>query len=102
MPEELLRRAREKEKKTSCDIDYDARVGIQEMPVYRKGVRRLTDIPYGVDESGQLLTLDFENSNFATFICGAARSGKSTLLHTILTGFSAESSGRRGGMADRF
>lgn len=87
MPEELLRRAREKkEKKDLFGHDYDARVGIQEMPVYRKGVRRLTDIPYGVDESGQLLTLDFENSNFATFICGAARSGKSTLLHTILTG----------------
>lgn len=30
--------------------------------------------------------LDFENSNFATFICGAARSGKSTLLHTLISG----------------
>ncbi|MCM1540572.1 MAG: FtsK/SpoIIIE domain-containing protein [Blautia sp.] len=87
MPEDLLERARQKkEQKNQGKNDYDAQVGIQEMPAYRKGVRRLTDIPYGVDESGQLLTLDFENSNFATFICGAARSGKSTLLHTILTG----------------
>lgn len=87
MPEDLLQRARQKkEQKRSEFNDYDAQIGIQEMPQYRKGIRRLTDIPYGIDGSGKVLSLDFENSNFATFICGAARSGKSTLLHTILTG----------------
>lgn len=87
VPEELLAWVRTKREKKNClGNDYDERVGLQTLPVYKKGVRRLTDIPYGVDESGRLLTLDFENSNFATFICGAARSGKSTLLHTILTG----------------
>ena len=39
-----------------------------------------------MDANGNILSLDFENSNFATFICGASRSGKSTLLHTIITG----------------
>ena len=56
------------------------------MPKYIKGNRSLSNIPYGVDADGNILYLDFENTNFATFICGASRSGKSTLLHTIITG----------------
>lgn len=66
--------------------NYDDRIGIDGRISYRKGIRRLENIPYGVDVDGNILTLDFENSNFATFICGAARSGKSTLLHTLITG----------------
>lgn len=65
---------------------YEDRVDIINVPNYKKGIRQLTGIPFGIDSNGTLLTLDFENSNFATFICGAARSGKSTLLHTIITG----------------
>lgn len=64
--------------------DYIQRVGLSLTEV-RKGNRNLSDIPYGIDEEGNILTLDFENSNFAAFLCGAARSGKSTFLHTILT-----------------
>lgn len=66
--------------------NYDDRIGIDGRISYRKGIRRLENIPYGVDVDGNILTLDFENSNFATFICGASRSGKSTLLHTLITG----------------
>ena len=67
--------------------NYDDRIGIEKRILYKKGIRRLENIPYGVDTNGNILTLDFENSNFATFICGASRSGKSTLLHTLITGF---------------
>ncbi len=67
--------------------NYNDRVGIKSRILYKKGSRRLENIPYGVDANGNILTLDFENSNFATFICGASRSGKSTLLHTLITGF---------------
>lgn len=67
-----------------CDNDYIKRIGLS-VSRRTKGMRDLINIPYGVDDEGDILTLDFENSNFATFICGAARSGKSTLLHTILT-----------------
>lgn len=66
--------------------NYDDRIGIESQIAYKKGIRRLENIPYGVDANGNILSLDFENSNFATFICGASRSGKSTLLHTIITG----------------
>lgn len=66
--------------------NYDDRIGIDNKFTYKKGIRRLENIPYGVDLNGNILSLDFENSNFATFICGASRSGKSTLLHTLITG----------------
>jgi len=65
---------------------YENRVSIAQASNYRKGIRQITNIPFSIDSDGNLQTLDFENSNFATFICGAARSGKSTLLHTIITG----------------
>ncbi len=65
---------------------YENRINIRELPRYRKGDRRLTDIAYGKDDDGYLLKLDFENSNFATFISGASRSGKSTMLHSIING----------------
>lgn len=67
--------------------NYNDRIGIDNNLTYKKGIRRLENIPYGVDVKGNILSLDFENSNFATFICGASRSGKSTLLHTLITGF---------------
>lgn len=66
--------------------NYNDRIGMDNNFIYKKGIRRLENIPYGVDANGNILLLDFENSNFATFICGAARSGKSTLLHTLITG----------------
>ncbi len=68
------------------DNNYIKRVGLDLVPNTQKGVRKLENIPYGLDSNGNILYLDFENSNFATYICGASRSGKSTLIHTIITG----------------
>lgn len=51
----------------------------------KKGTRFLDDNAYSIDKDGNLLYLDFENSNFATFLCGASRSGKSNLLHIIIS-----------------
>lgn len=51
----------------------------------KKGHRELVNIPYGINENQELVCLDFEKSNFATFICGASRSGKSNLLQVLLT-----------------
>lgn len=65
---------------------YEEIFDLEQVPDYLKGHRSLPDIPVGVDEEGNVVSLNFENSNFATFICGASRSGKSTLLHTLLTG----------------
>lgn len=89
MPNELPNylKVRYIDKKTVIDYgnDYEKRVGlvVHNKP---KGTRMLTDIPYGIDENGKILSLSFEQDNFSTFVCGAAGSGKSTLLHTIITG----------------
>lgn len=66
--------------------EYEKRVGLPTKLNYKKGFRRLENIPFGINKDGDIQTLDFENSNFATFICGASRSGKSTLLHTLISG----------------
>lgn len=68
---------------------YEYNVDISRAPQYLKGKRSLDYIPYGLDENGMLQTLDFEDANFAYYICGASRSGKSTLLHTIISGILA-------------
>lgn len=68
---------------------YEHNVEISSAPQYLKGKRSLDYIPYGLDEDGMLQTLDFEDANFAYYICGASRSGKSTLLHTIISGILA-------------
>lgn len=78
----------EDEKTKSINNRYEHNVDISS-PRYLKGKRSLDDIPYGLDANGMLQTLDFEDSNFAYYICGASRSGKSTLLHTIISGILA-------------
>ena len=50
-----------------------------------KGKRVIPDVNYGVSENGEICRLNFEQTNFSTFICGSSRAGKSTLLHVILT-----------------
>lgn len=70
-------------------VDLDNRYALRVEHPYgklHKGFRQLTNIPIGIDAHGQLTTMDLENERFATFLCGASRSGKSTLLHDILTG----------------
>lgn len=65
--------------------DYGERVGFLQEVQYKKGVRYLDNISLGVDSEGNVVSIDMENTNFATFICGASRSGKSTLLHSLIT-----------------
>ncbi len=43
-------------------------------------------VPFAVDDSGKVIEADFTNTNFAAFMEGAAGSGKSSLLHVIITG----------------
>ncbi len=86
LPKEIIKKYIENQKKVDTSNDYEKRIGIPLRPKYQKGVRNLVNIPYGIKADGTILNIDFENTNFASFICGASRSGKSTLLHTLLTG----------------
>lgn len=85
LPKDVQKKLLESRKNDKEGNKYIERVGLN-WSFENKGNRYLDNIPYGIDKENELLYLDFENSNFATFICGASRSGKSTLLHTVLTG----------------
>lgn len=83
IPQNLIERIIVKE--ITIDNDYFTIVG-SNTPHYQKGIRRICDIPIGIDEDGNVVSIDFEDNYFATYICGRSRSGKSVLLHTIITG----------------
>jgi len=70
----------------SLDNRYFVQIQNQTQLEPIKGDRRIDNIPIGLTEKGELIHISLENENFATFICGASRSGKSTLLHTFLSG----------------
>lgn len=86
LPGDVRQKCVRKKKTVDLDNFYENRVGFELTKRYLKGERKIDNIPYGVDSSGNILYLDFEDTRFATYICGASRSGKSTLLHTIITG----------------
>ena len=67
----------------SIGNEYTRRYNISGMPDY---VRKYKDImlPFGIDMKDQSHSLSFENENFAAYLVGASRSGKSTLLHTLI------------------
>ena len=67
LPESLKEKYFSEVRKVDKSNNYHERVEIERTPRYKKGIRQLVDIPYGIDEEGNLLTVDFENSNFATF-----------------------------------
>ena len=49
------------------------------------GVRRPLSIPFAVDDEGNIISCKLEDENFAAYMMGASRSGKSTLLHMMIT-----------------
>ena len=55
-------------------------------PQKSKQKRKPIIIPFGIDENDNVINCEFENETFAAYIMGASRSGKSTLLHTIIAG----------------
>lgn len=87
LPVDIRKALIEEKPVISLSNDYSDRLGLSQLPMYKKGNRLLENIAYGVDQTGAIQSLDFEEDNFASFICGAARSGKSTLLHTLITEF---------------
>lgn len=67
------------------DNEYTQHFDMQTMPAYSRAYQKL-ELPYGMDAKGQIHSLSFENENFAAYLVGASRSGKSTLLHTLIAG----------------
>lgn len=65
--------------------DYAERGLLQGGINYTRGLKKL-ELPYGVDGKDELHKIVFENENFASFLMGASGSGKSTFLHSLITG----------------
>lgn len=65
--------------------EYTKRYSLVNIPPYERDYKKL-ELPFGIDGKDQPHSLSFENENFATYLVGASRSGKSTLLHTLIAG----------------
>lgn len=71
--------------KESVGNDYTKRYDMEKVPAYTREYKKV-EVPIGIDGKGQEHSIRFENENFATYLVGASRSGKSTLLHTLIAG----------------
>lgn len=71
-------------KKTSSSV-YPERYDCVSVPEYVRSYKKL-ELPFGIDGKGHEHSASFENENFAAYLVGASRSGKSTLLHTLIAG----------------
>lgn len=72
------------EKKAASSV-YPDRYDLVSMPTYERSYKKI-ELPYGIDSKGKEHSASFENENFAAYLVGASRSGKSTLLHTLIAG----------------
>ena len=82
IPATLSRKIQKKE----LDNNYDHRVNIDGIPRYTKGRKAIEGLPIAVDPDGRVITTAFEDMESSGFVYGATRSGKSTFLHTLITG----------------
>lgn len=71
--------------KETVGNEYIKRYSLTERPAYVREYKKI-ELPFGIDGKDQAHSLSFENENFATYLVGASRSGKSTLLHTLIAG----------------
>ena len=65
--------------------EYLKRYSLTDLPGYVREYKKI-ELPFGIDGKDEAHSLSFENENFATYLVGASRSGKSTLLHTLIAG----------------
>lgn len=70
---------------TAIGNEYTKRYSLTELPQYVREYKKI-ELPFGIDGKDEEHCLSFENENFATYLVGASRSGKSTLLHTLIAG----------------
>ena len=54
------------------------------IPEKSVGKRKPIVVPFARDENDVVISCSFENENFAAYMMGASRSGKSTLLHAMI------------------
>lgn len=86
LPPSLVNDARAQAARSAgLGTEYVKRVDMEQPPAYQRGNRSIV-LPYGVDAADHVNSLCFDNENFAAYLMGASGSGKSTMLHTLITG----------------
>lgn len=65
--------------------DYTKRYAMADLPRYTRAYKKI-ELPFGIDGKDEAHSLSFENENFAAYLMGASRSGKSTMIHTLIAG----------------
>lgn len=73
-------------KKEQISNEMTALFDLSKAPSYESRAYKNIEIPFGIDSKGRIHSVSFENENFAAYLEGASRSGKSTLLHTLIAG----------------
>lgn len=71
--------------KDAIGNEYLKRYSLTEIPPYVREYKKI-ELPFGIDGKDEAHSVSFENENFATYLMGASRSGKSTLIHTLIAG----------------
>lgn len=74
-----------KVERESLGNEYIKRYDMVNLPPLTREYKKII-LPYGIDSREQVQEVSFENENFAAYLVGASRSGKSTLLHTLIAG----------------
>lgn len=72
-------------RKDELGNEYTERCNIKGSPDYTRKYKKL-ELPFGIGAKDSVQKISFENENFATYLVGASRSGKSTLLHVLIAG----------------
>lgn len=83
IPDAFLARLQDGMAKEEAGNGYFSRFGYQ-APRKSLSGRKPLRIPFAVNEEGSFAECEFEDENFAAYMMGASRSGKSTLLHMMI------------------
>lgn len=84
--EDYARSLRERKLEThTVGNEYIKRFSLTDRPKLTRDYKPLI-LPFGINGKDQEGSISFENENFAAYLVGASRSGKSTMLHTLIAG----------------
>lgn len=83
LPDEYVTALESQIQRKKIGPDYFSHFSLK-IPEKSSGKRRPIVVPFARDENEALVSCSFENENFAAYMMGASRSGKSMLLHVMI------------------
>ncbi len=83
LPDEYITTLESQIQRKKTGPDYFSYFSLK-IPEKSFGKRKPIIVPFARDENDVVVSCSFENENFAAYMMGASRSGKSTLLHVMI------------------